>query len=108
MPMSPYGSSKLMTEIMLRDASAAHGLSHVILRYFNVAGADPDLRTGQATRNATHLIKVAVEAAIGRRASWRYSEPSMRPLTGPASAATSMGATSWRGTSVCCTLCRQA
>jgi UDP-glucose 4-epimerase len=67
-PISPYGSSKLMTEIMLRDASAAHGLSHVILRYFNVAGADPELRTGQSTSNATHLIKVAVEAAIGRRA----------------------------------------
>src|SRR5437016_6313825 len=67
-PMSPYGSSKLMTEIMLRDASAAHGLGHVILRYFNVAGADPGLRTGQSTRNATHLIKVAVETALGRRA----------------------------------------
>jgi UDP-glucose 4-epimerase len=66
-PMSPYGSSKLMTEIMLRDASAAHGLHHVILRYFNVAGADPLGRTGQSTRGATHLIKVAVEAAVGRR-----------------------------------------
>src|SRR6476646_10932729 len=68
MPMSPYGSSKLMTDIMLRDASAAYGLSHVILRYFNVAGADPELRTGQSTRGATHLIKVAVETALGRRA----------------------------------------
>src|SRR6476659_571348 len=67
MPMSPYGSSKLMTEIMLRDTRAAHGLSHVILRYFNVAGADPELRTGQSTRGATHLIKVAVETALGRR-----------------------------------------
>jgi UDP-glucose 4-epimerase len=66
-PMSPYGSSKLMTEIMLRDASAAHSLRHVILRYFNVAGADPELRTGQSTRNATHLIKAAVETALGRR-----------------------------------------
>ena len=66
-PMSPYGSSKLMTEIMLRDASAAHGLRHVILRYFNVAGADPRGRTGQSTRGATHLIKVAVETALGRR-----------------------------------------
>src|SRR6195256_2312319 len=66
-PMSPSGSSKLMTEIMLRDASAAHGLAHVILRYFNVAGADPELRTGQSTKGATHLIKVAVEAALGRR-----------------------------------------
>jgi UDP-glucose 4-epimerase len=66
-PMSPYGSSKLMTEIMLRDASAAHGLRHAILRYFNVAGADPRGRTGQSTRGATHLIKVAVETALGRR-----------------------------------------
>ena len=66
-PMSPYGSSKLMTEIMLRDAGFAHGLAHVILRYFNVAGADPELRTGQSTRSATHLIKVAVETALGRR-----------------------------------------
>jgi UDP-glucose 4-epimerase len=66
-PLSPYGSSKLMTEIMLRDAAAAHGLDHVILRYFNVAGADPGLRTGQSTRGATHLIKVAVETALGKR-----------------------------------------
>jgi UDP-glucose 4-epimerase len=66
-PMSPYGSSKLMTEIMLRDAGAAHGLGHVILRYFNVAGADPKLRTGQSTKGATHLIKVAVETALGMR-----------------------------------------
>jgi len=66
-PMSPYGSSKLMTEIMLRDAGAAHGLNHVILRYFNVAGADPALRTGQSTPNATHLIKVSVETALGLR-----------------------------------------
>jgi UDP-glucose 4-epimerase len=67
-PMSPYGSSKLMTEIMLGDAGAAHGLDAVILRYFNVAGADPRMRTGQSTRGATHLIKVAVEAALGKRA----------------------------------------
>jgi UDP-glucose 4-epimerase len=67
MPMSPYGSSKLMTEIMLRDAGRAHGLGHVILRYFNVAGADPQLRTGQSTRVATHLIKVAAETALGLR-----------------------------------------
>jgi UDP-glucose 4-epimerase len=66
-PMSPYGSSKMMTEIMLRDTGAAHGLKHVILRYFNVAGADPRRRTGQSTRGATHLIKVAVEAALGVR-----------------------------------------
>jgi UDP-glucose 4-epimerase len=66
-PASPYGSSKLMTEIMLRDAASAHGLRHVILRYFNVAGADPLGRVGQSTKGATHLIKVAVEAAVGLR-----------------------------------------
>ena len=67
-PMSPYGSSKLMTEIMLRDAAVAYDLDFVILRYFNVAGADPLLRTGQSTKGATHLIKVAVETALGKRA----------------------------------------
>src|SRR5262245_49243314 len=56
LPMSPYGWSKLMTEIMLRDAGAAHDLNYVILRYFNVAGADPLARTGQSTKGATHLI----------------------------------------------------
>jgi UDP-glucose 4-epimerase len=66
-PMSPYGTSKLMTEIMLRDASHAHDLHHVVLRYFNVAGADPQLRTGQSTPQATHLIKVAVQTALGLR-----------------------------------------
>ena len=66
-PLSPYGWSKLMTEVMLRDTSAAHPLSHVALRYFNLAGADPQMRTGLSTPGATHLIKVAVEAALGRR-----------------------------------------
>ena len=66
-PISPYGWSKLMSEIMLGDAGRAHGLGHVILRYFNVAGADPLCRTGQSTKAATHLIKVAVEAALGLR-----------------------------------------
>src|SRR5512144_977302 len=66
-PISPYGWSKLMSEVMLRDASHAHGLNHVILRYFNVAGADPLCRAGQSTPMATHLIKVAVEAALGLR-----------------------------------------
>jgi UDP-glucose 4-epimerase len=66
-PESPYGMSKLMTEIMLRHASEAHGLKHVILRYFNVAGADPKGRTGQSSERATHLIKVAAEAAVGKR-----------------------------------------
>jgi UDP-glucose 4-epimerase len=66
-PMSPYGTSKLMSEIVLHDAAKAHGLRFVALRYFNVAGADPKLRTGQATPAATHLIKVACETAIGKR-----------------------------------------
>ena len=66
-PRSPYGSSKLMTEIMLRDAAKAHELRYVMLRYFNVAGADPKGRTGQSTANATHLIKVACEAALNQR-----------------------------------------
>ena len=66
-PVSPYGSSKLMTEVMLRDAGLAYGLRHVALRYFNVAGADPQGRTGQSTKGATHLIKAAVETALGLR-----------------------------------------
>ena len=66
-PISPYGTSKLMSEIMLHDAGAAHGLRFVVLRYFNVAGADPKLRTGQSTPMATHLIKVACEVALGKR-----------------------------------------
>jgi UDP-glucose 4-epimerase len=67
-PMSPYGRSKLMVEWMLEDTAKAHNLSYVVLRYFNVAGADPQGRIGQSTRNATHLIKVAVQTALGRRA----------------------------------------
>jgi UDP-glucose 4-epimerase len=67
-PVSPYGWSKLMTEIMLRDSGRAYGLAHMILRYFNVAGADPQGRTGQSTPTATHLIKVAAETALGKRA----------------------------------------
>ncbi len=70
-PMSPYGSSKLMTEIMLRDAANAHDIRYVMLRYFNVAGADPKGRTGQSTTGATHLIKVACEAALGKRPSFQ-------------------------------------
>jgi UDP-glucose 4-epimerase len=66
-PISPYGSSKLMSEIVLHDVARAHDLRFVILRYFNVAGADPKQRTGQSTAGATHLIKVACEAALGRR-----------------------------------------
>ncbi|MGF1502758.1 MAG: UDP-glucose 4-epimerase GalE [Paracoccaceae bacterium] len=67
-PASPYGASKLMTERMLADAAVAHGLSTAALRYFNVAGADPAGRTGQSTPGATHLVKVAVQAALGLRA----------------------------------------
>ena len=67
MPVSPYGRSKLMVEWMLEDTAKAHDFRHVVLRYFNVAGADPKGRTGQSTRDATHLIKVAVQAALGRR-----------------------------------------
>jgi len=67
-PLSPYGSSKLMTEVMLHDVASAHGMNYVVLRYFNVAGADPLLRTGLATIGATHLLKTAVEAATGQRA----------------------------------------
>ena len=68
-PVSPYGRSKLVVEWMLSDAARAHGLRYVVLRYFNVAGADPLGRGGQSTRDATHLIKVAVQAALGRRKS---------------------------------------
>lgn len=68
-PINPYGMSKLMTEIMLRDAAAAHDFNFCTLRYFNVAGADPQARSGQSTAGATHLIKVAVEAALGKRAN---------------------------------------
>jgi UDP-glucose 4-epimerase len=67
-PLSPYGSSKLMTEIMLHDTASAHGINYVALRYFNVAGADPLARIGLATVGATHLLKIAVEAATGQRA----------------------------------------
>lgn len=66
-PINPYGTSKLMSEWMLRDAAFAHGFSYVALRYFNVAGADPAARMGQRTPDATHLIKVACQAALGMR-----------------------------------------
>jgi UDP-glucose 4-epimerase len=68
LPINPYGMSKLMTEHMLADVAAAHPINYCALRYFNVAGADPEGRTGQSTAGATHLIKVAVEAALGKRA----------------------------------------
>ncbi len=66
-PINPYGMSKLMTEAMLRDVAAAHPINYAALRYFNVAGADPQGRSGQSTIGATHLIKIAVEAATGNR-----------------------------------------
>jgi UDP-glucose 4-epimerase len=66
-PVSPYGFSKLMTEIMLRDVAKAHRLHYVVLRYFNVAGADPQMRAGQSTKRSSHLVKVAVQAALGLR-----------------------------------------
>jgi len=66
-PINPYGQSKLMTEQMLRDVAAAHPLNYACLRYFNVAGADSRARSGQSTVGATHLIKIAVEAATGKR-----------------------------------------
>ncbi len=66
-PISPYGRSKLMTEWMLRDVAAAHDMSYVALRYFNVAGGDPRGRVGQSTANATHLIKVACQTSLGMR-----------------------------------------
>src|SRR6202521_3277678 len=67
-PLSPYGSSKLMSEIIFHDTASAHGMNYVVLLYFNVAGADPLARIGLATVGATHLLKIAVEAATGQRA----------------------------------------
>ncbi|MGB6119084.1 MAG: UDP-glucose 4-epimerase GalE [Mesorhizobium sp.] len=66
-PETPYGVSKMMTELMLRDTARAHEFRYAALRYFNVAGADPSGRTGQSTAGATHLVKVAVETATGKR-----------------------------------------
>jgi UDP-glucose 4-epimerase len=68
-PINPYGTSKLMSEWMLRDLAAASGLRYVVLRYFNVAGSDPEGRIGQSTRKATLLVKVAAEASVGKRAA---------------------------------------
>lgn len=68
-PINPYGTSKLMSEWMLRDVGAAHNIQYAALRYFNVAGADPQARMGQRTPDATHLIKVACQAALGMRAN---------------------------------------
>jgi UDP-glucose 4-epimerase len=68
-PINPYGTSKLMSEWMLRDLAAASNLRYVVLRYFNVAGSDPEGRIGQSTRKATLLVKVACEASVGKRQS---------------------------------------
>lgn len=68
LPINPYGTSKLMTEWILRDTGSAHNLRHACLRYFNVAGADPDGRSGQSTREPTHLIEASMHAALGLRA----------------------------------------
>lgn len=67
LPINPYGSSKLMSEWMLRDTANAHAMNYVALRYFNVAGADPLARIGQRTPDATHLIKIACQTALGQR-----------------------------------------
>lgn len=66
-PISPYGTSKLMAELMLRDCATAHNLNYIALRYFNVAGADPAGRSGQSNTSSTHLIKVANQTALGQR-----------------------------------------
>ena len=93
-PINPYGWSKLMTEQMLRDTAAAHPLNYAVLRYFNVAGADPRGRSGQSTAGATHLIKVAVEAAIGKRDGVSAcSGPTSRPPTAPGCATISTSPT---------------
>ena len=89
-PINPYGWSKVMTERMLADAAAAHGFNCCVLRYFNVAGADPQGRSGQSTAGATHLIKVAVEAALGCAITSRCSGRTTTRPTAPASATTSM------------------
>lgn len=70
-PVSPYGRSKLMVEWILADAARAHGLDYVVLRYFNVAGADPLGRSGESTAHATHLVKIAAQAAVGKRAGMK-------------------------------------
>jgi UDP-glucose 4-epimerase len=106
--MSPYGSSKLMSEIMLHDVAAAHGMRYAILRYFNVAGADPQQRTGQMTAGATHLVKVAIETALAGAASSTSLERIIRRRTAPAFATTSMSATGARAFDVASRICGAA
>jgi mannose-6-phosphate isomerase-like protein (cupin superfamily) len=92
-PESPYGWSKLMTEVILRHTADASRLRYGVLRYCNVAGADPQGRTGQSTKGATQLIKVACEAALGRKS--KYSAWITLPETEPAFATTSMSPILW-------------
>lgn len=66
-PESPYGRSKMMTEMMLQDISAAEDFNYVALRYFNVAGADPEGRAGQSAKETSHIVRVAIQTALGRR-----------------------------------------
>jgi len=107
-PLSPYGSSKLMTEIMLHDTASAHGMSYVVLRYFNVAGADPQARIGLATVGATHLLKIAVEAATGQRAKIDVFGTDYRRRTAAVSAISSTSATSPRRIARRCPTCAPA
>ena len=92
-PINPYGASKLMTERMLEDASAAHPFNYGALRYFNVAGADPQGRTGLIGKGSTHLIKVAVRRRSASATMWRSTAPIIRRRTAPASAIISTSAT---------------
>ena len=81
-PENPYGTSKFMSERILRDCALAHGMSYVILRYFNVAGADPQGRAGQLSQPATHLIKIAVETVVGKRPSMQVFGNDYPPADG--------------------------
>ena len=109
LPISPYGWSKLMTEIMLRDASCAHGLSHVILRYFNVAGADPQGRAGQSSAAANAPDQGGGGNRVGDCArSSKSSAPIIQPRTAPVSAITFTSATSPLRTRWHCATCAQA
>ncbi len=89
-PISPYGRSKLMSEWMLEDTAVATPLRYVALRYFNVAGADPAGRSGQSTAGATHLIKVACETALGKRAAMSVFGTDYPTRTAPVCATISM------------------
>jgi UDP-glucose 4-epimerase len=104
-PINPYGTSKLMSEWMLRDLSFATGLRHVVLRYFNVAGSDPQGRVGQSTRDATLLIKVAAEAAVGKRPGLSMFGTDYPTPDGTECATTSTSPTWPRPTSMPCATC---